>query len=188
MSPANLVSTCLAEKIQEARQKLSRAEMRAALYMRNHPQDVLFESVATLGNLSGTSDATVVRAIQALGYRGFADLKRELGRELVTTVEPSERLHERIERDRERRKGPLAAVFEEAVARLEQTRDAILPETIGAAAEILDGAKRIYTWGLGASSHEAVYAALRLRRLGLKAISLTHTGFHLSDELLLTGC
>jgi DNA-binding MurR/RpiR family transcriptional regulator len=174
-----------AARVSAARQSLSRAELHAAVYMKDHPQDVLFESVSTLGKLSKTSDATVVRAIQSLGYRGFADLKRELGRELVATVAPSDRLQERLERSRVHQQSTIATVVEEAIARLEQTRDAVSPEAFQSALEILSTAHTVFTWGLGASSHEAQYAALRLRRLGQRSVALSATGFHLGDELLL---
>ncbi|WP_412065858.1 MurR/RpiR family transcriptional regulator [Rhizobium sp. SYY.PMSO] len=177
----------LKARIQAARPQLSPAELRAVLYLRDHPQDVLFENVATLGSLSQTSDATVVRAVQTLGYKGISELKRELGRDLITKTAPAERLHSRLERNREHQRDPITAVFDESLARLEQARDSIQLDTIVAAANLLAGAVRVYTWGLGASSHEASYAALRLRRLGIGAYHLASTGFHLGDELLLIG-
>jgi DNA-binding MurR/RpiR family transcriptional regulator len=172
-------------RFRAARGTLSRAELRAATFMVEHPHDVLFETAGTLGRASRTSDATVVRSVQALGYEGLSELKRELGRELVLTVAPAERLHERLKRSRETPGGFMNALFDDAVRRLKQTQEGLSPESFDRAVQTIVAGETIFTWGLGSSSQEAQYAALRLRRLGYRAITLTSTGFHLSDEMLL---
>lgn len=175
----------LAARVYAARARLSPAELRTANYMVANPQEVLFETAETIGIGSKSSDATVVRTVQSLGYKGLQELKRELAHELSLRTDPAERLQERLHRTRDHSSGFMKAVFEEAATRLHQIQETLDPYAFQAAVDLLFEAGSIYTWGLGSVSHEAQYAALRLRRLGLRAFLLNATGFNLGDELLL---
>ena len=71
------------------------------------PERVLYLSAAELGQLSKTSNATVIRTVQALGYSGLAELK-----DLVAAPSRQERLRSRIElRDVSRRLGVIQHVL-----------------------------------------------------------------------------
>lgn len=175
----------LAARVYAARAKLSPAELRTANYMIANPQEVLFETAETIGAGSKSSDATVVRTVQSLGYKGLQELKRELAHELSLRTDPADRLQERLHRTREHSAGFMNAVFEEAATRLRQIQETLDPHAFQAAVDLLLQAGSIYTWGLGSVSHEAQYAALRLRRLGLRAFLINSTGFNLGDDLLL---
>jgi DNA-binding MurR/RpiR family transcriptional regulator len=49
-----------------------------ARFIDENREIVLASSAAALGDRTGTSDATVVRTIQALGFAGLGDLKRAI--------------------------------------------------------------------------------------------------------------
>jgi hypothetical protein len=58
--------------------QLGAAGRRVARFIDENRQIVLASSAAALGERIGTSDATVVRTIQALGFAGLGDLKRAI--------------------------------------------------------------------------------------------------------------
>ncbi|NED79610.1 transcriptional regulator, partial [Streptomyces sp. SID11233] len=77
--------------------QLSASERAVAQYLTGAPpQRLLFASAAQLGTASGTSNATVVRALQRLGYGGLPALKRDLAADFTAAVSPEERLKQRV--------------------------------------------------------------------------------------------
>ncbi len=153
--------------------------------MVENPHEVLFDTAEQIGAGSKTSDATVVRTVQSLGYKGLQELKRELAHELSLRVDPAERLQDRLQRTRENADGFLRIVFQDAAERLAQIQDSLDISAVTSAIDLLLRANTIYTWGLGSLSSEAQYAALRLKRLGRRAFLIPATGFNLGDDLLL---
>ena len=68
----------LDQLLRRADQPLGAAGRRVARFIDENRQIVLASSAAALGDRIGTSDATVVRTIQALGFAGLGDLKRAI--------------------------------------------------------------------------------------------------------------
>ena len=60
------------------------------------PQELLYLSAQELGTATKTSNATVIRTLQALGYAGLAELKDQVAAPFTTTHR-QERLRNRIE-------------------------------------------------------------------------------------------
>jgi DNA-binding MurR/RpiR family transcriptional regulator len=145
---------------------------------------VIASSAATLAASIGTSDATIIRAVQALGFGGLPELKRSL----VASVEHRSTLAEDMRRT-------LAEVGDDASKALDlvltthrsalndlqstQVRSAFI-----AAVTILHRAARIVVFGLGRSAQLAGYVAILLIRNGRRAYILDATGITLADQLL----
>lgn len=163
---------------------LSPAERQVAEYLRNHVQDVPFATAEQLGVAAGTSDATVVRTAKALGYTGLPELKRELGRHFVDSSRPSAVRRRATSGDAG---ATLDQIFDEAVDRLQQTRQLVDGAAFTRAVELLVGAREVTAFGVGASGLAARHLALRLGRLGYRARVAAATGFQLADELLTTA-
>jgi hypothetical protein len=68
----------LDQLLRRANQQLGAAGRRVARFISENRQVVLASSAAALGDRTGTSDATVVRTIQTLGFAGLGDLKRAI--------------------------------------------------------------------------------------------------------------
>ena len=77
-------SPALVLKILNMMQSLSKSEQAVATYITQHPEEVVYLSVAALAENSGVSDPTVVRACQKLGFTGYQDLKVTLAQEFWT--------------------------------------------------------------------------------------------------------
>src|SRR5262249_33634261 len=132
----------------------------------------------------GTSDATVVRAAQSLGYSGLPELKRELVDALRSRVTPALRLGRSLEEVGAQPEAALDYVLSLHIEVLEEARRTVQPAAFLKAVQLLHQAERVLIFGVGPSAPVAEYVALRLARMGRAALTLTATGFTLADTLL----
>lgn len=79
------------ERLKKKRATLSPGLLAVADYIDKHRHAVLAKSALEIGRELGTSDATVIRAIQALGFEGLIDLKDTLESHLGETDSPSKK-------------------------------------------------------------------------------------------------
>ena len=173
----------LADRIGRRIGELSAAERRVAEYLWKHPGMIVLSTAGELGTLSGTSDATVIRTVKALGYSGLPELKRAVGRDVVSDT-PATRLRKRVEQAGGDTASLLDELLAESVDRLTETRRLLAEPAFTAAVELLAGANAVLGYGLGVSELPVRYLATRLQRLGRRARSTSATGFRLADELL----
>src|SRR3979411_1059425 len=82
----------LAERVAARLTDLSPTERRVASFLVEHAEEAAFVSAAEMAGQLGTSDATVVRTVQSLGYAGLPELKRELVNALKSRATPALRL------------------------------------------------------------------------------------------------
>ena len=68
----------LSARISRLGGSLGAAGQRVAHFIARNPAAALASSAVDLAASAGTSDATVIRTVQALGYPGLADLKQAL--------------------------------------------------------------------------------------------------------------
>jgi DNA-binding MurR/RpiR family transcriptional regulator len=147
-------------------------------------EHLLFVSAIDLGHASRTSNATVIRTLQALGYSGLPELKSKVAAPFTNATRPELRARQRIEASG----GDLPNVWErvhaESLDRIEFMRTSVDPESYGYAVELLLNANHIITYGFGASSIAAQHLALKIGRLGRRARCIESAGFPFADDLL----
>ncbi len=172
------------ERLQERGAKLSAAAYRVARFIDQNRPAVLASSAAEIAARIGTSDASVIRAVQALGFSGLPDLKRSLTTALEDRSTPADDLRRTIAEVG----GDVAAAIDlvldaqrQAVEalRLKDPRAAVLR-----AVDVLNRQERIVVFGIGPSAPMADYATFLLRRDGRRARALNTTGIALADQLL----
>lgn len=174
--------------VAQAQARLSPAARRVARFIAENRALTLASSAADLASRIGTSDATVVRAVQAMGFGGLPELKRMLAATLtVTSATPAEAMRR-----------TLAEAGEEAGAAIDLAIDAqreaiaalAAPDaraTLRQAAAALHPARRILVFGIGPSAALARYVATLLGRAGRAARALDASGIALADQLLDLG-
>lgn len=148
---------------------------------------LLYASAAELGTQSRTSNASVVRTLQKLGYSGLSQLKQEIAAPFSSSVAPEIRLKTRIEQVGQDLARIQQETWDEAAALVELARESNDDGAFSDAIGSLLQAERIACYGLGSSGIAAEHLALRLRRAGLTARRLHGDGFRLADELLELG-
>ncbi len=174
----------LRERVATRLADLSPSEVRVASFIQEHAQDVAFLSVNDLARLLESSDATVVRTAQALGYAGFPDLRRELIEAVRGRATPAVRLGRGLDSVSDSTGSLLDQALAAQVELLQQARGTIRPEAFNQAVDIILQADRTLTYGLEAAGHLAQIFALRLRRVGHEALSISASGMGLADTLL----
>lgn len=153
------------ERVRAHSVSLSAAEQRVARVVLADPVGVVHLSVTDLAERAGSSPATVVRFCQALGLRGFQDLKLALARESIPVAQ---QLLDEIEAD----DGPVevtSKVLSGAASALQAAAQSIDAQALGRTATQLGQARRIVFAAVGTSAPLAADVAYRLTTLGLDA-------------------
>lgn len=147
------------------------ARRKVIAYVLRAPEEVIHLSVTELSKLAGTSEASIVRLFQELGYKGYQDFKIQL----------SQTLHQRSQRlERDIAPGDTSAavaasVFGMAVKTLQDTLQVLEVAPLDEAVRLLAGARRIEFIGLEGSGVVALDAYQELARLGVP-VGASHDG------------
>ena len=131
---------------------LGQSEGAVARVILERPTEIPQWSTQELATAAGTSAATVIRACQRLGFRGFQHLRLELAREGAPAEEAPGDL--------------VSQVFDSAREALALGRDAVSREALAAAAGLLAGARRVIFTANGFSAPPLQDAAMRFATLG----------------------
>lgn len=135
---------------------LGQREGAVARVILSRPAEVPQWSTAELAAAAGTSTATVIRACQSLGFRGFQHLRLELARAGTPDTDPALAVTG----------DPVHDAFESARAALLVGRDAIDRAALADAATLLAGATRVVCTANGFSAPPLQDAAMRLATIG----------------------
>jgi DNA-binding MurR/RpiR family transcriptional regulator len=172
---------------QRANQHLGEAGRRVVRFIDENRQTVLASSAAALGSYVGTSDATVVRTIQALGFTGLGDLKRAILKSNDKVSTPADHMRRTLA-DLEKTTGQafdsVLQAHSDGLAVLNSER---CRAQIAAAVGLLDAADRIAVFGIGPSAALARYVSISLARCGRPSRTISATGSMLADQLLDLG-
>lgn len=172
------------DRLKRRRATLSPSLLNVLDYIDGNRHAILGKSALEIGFAAGTSDATVIRAIQALGFQGLVDLKDTLEAWLGETDSPVEKMAAttgEIDRNAD-------AAIDFAIADQTHAMQALAaPENrraMSGAIELLRDAVRIGVFGIGASGIFATYAARAFQRHGFPAYELNRTGIALAEQML----
>lgn len=178
------VSASLDERIAASRPALSPAEEKVASFLAEHREEAVFLSAAEIARRLDTSDATVIRAVQSLGYGGLPALKSELQEALRPRATPTLRLGRSLEELGDDPDAILEHVLAAEVELVQDARTTLRPADFRRAIDLIERAERVVVQGVGPNASLAEYFALRLNRLRKSAIALTARGLGLADGLL----
>jgi len=151
------------------------------------PERLLYLSAAELGQASKTSNATVVRTLQSLGYAGLAELKDLVAAPFQHPSRREERLRNRMEATGGDPKQVWERVVTEAIERIEDLNEHLSMDAFEEAVRLTLDAREVVTYGFGANYLAAEALTLKLRRFGLRSRSIQTAGFRLADDLIGVG-
>jgi len=170
--------------LRRANEQLGAAGRRVVRFISENRQFVLASSAAVLGNRTGTSDATVVRTVQALGFAGLGDLKRAILNSMSQVSTPADDMRRTL-RDLEKSTGhALDAVLQAHADGLAILKSDQCRAQIAAGVRALDASSRIAVFGIGPSAALATYVSILLARCGRRSRTINATGSMLADQLL----
>ncbi|MFO7689881.1 MAG: MurR/RpiR family transcriptional regulator [Cryobacterium sp.] len=152
--PPRLADGTVLMRVRAALPLLGPSERRVAQVILERPGAVTEWSTAELATRAGTSTATVVRACQNLGFRGFQHLRLEVARAAPTEGAPAPDAH------------PLDRVFADAADAIVLGRNSVDLAAVDAAGDVLATARRLVLVGTGFSAPPLQDAAMRFATLG----------------------
>jgi DNA-binding MurR/RpiR family transcriptional regulator len=170
--------------LRAANPRLGAAGNRVVRFIDENRELTLASSAAMLGDLTRTSDATVVRTIQVLGFGGLADLKRAILDALGQDSNPANDMRRTLEALQKSTGRALDSVIQAHADGLAVIRSRACAAQIAAGVQALDAAERIAIFGVGPSAALATYVSTLLGRCGRRSRTLNATGSMLADQLL----
>lgn len=169
----------LLRKLHVMREEVGAASVRIIDTILASPEEFLRWTIADLSAVSNSSEATVVRLVQGLGFKSYQDFKLKLSRTLASSeregtaasiqpFDPPEQV--------------LHKVFEASLMSLRDTLEHLEPEAFVKVTEVLAQARRIELVGMGSSGWVAQDAHQRFVRLGLLC------GVHTDPDAIASVC
>jgi len=171
----------LLTRLRASLEDLSPVQRRVAQYVLDHPDTTIYHSVTELSEATRSSEGSIIRFCQDLGFSGFQEFKLTLAVEL----DPPSRAPRAGGRGSGRQPGSTGAdavpvgdnvmsqLASNASAALHDTANLFELEAFNAVAQRLAAASHVDIYGVGASGVVAQYFAYKLLRLGLTVQAFT---------------
>ncbi len=172
------------ERLKSRRGSLSPRLVSVVDYIDQHRHAVLGKSALEIAAETMTSDATVIRAIQALGFEGLIDLKDTLEAHIGETDSPSEKMAATTEALDSGADTAIDFVIDDHRKAMAALAEPPGREGLKQAVPLLLKARAIGVFGIGASGIIASYAARLFQRNGCRSYALNATGIALAGQLL----
>ncbi len=172
------------ERLRHRKHLLSPRLYTIAMYIDQHRSAVLNQTAIEIAAETHTSDASVVRAIQALGFSGLRDLKNVLTSYLGQALSPAAKMASTINALKPDVNASIDFVLEGYRVACETLADENNRRALAQATALLQGAARVAVFGLGASAILAEYTARQFNRNGTPAYVLNRTGLSLNEQLI----
>ncbi|MGD6815991.1 MurR/RpiR family transcriptional regulator [Metabacillus sp. 84] len=155
--------------IQQTIGRLPGSERKIAQYILDHPHEAVNSTVSQISVSSGTSGAAVVRLCKSLGLKGFQDLKLRIAGDLLKPAEhgyrdiaPGESLY-----------STAMKTASNSVQAITDTSEIIDFTQLEIAVQLLNEAKTVHFFGVGASGIVAADAQQKLLRISKNATSFS---------------
>ena len=170
-------------RIQGSYTSLRAAEQRVADFVLKNAEGLIYMTVTELAERTQTSESTVVRLCQKIGYKGYQEFKIVLARDLV---EPTDAIYERIE-PHDDLAAIKAKVFTANAQALQDTLEVLVDAELCRAIDAIASATRVEIYGVGGSASIALDAYHKCLKLGVPAIALTDSDMMGMSASLLRG-
>jgi DNA-binding MurR/RpiR family transcriptional regulator len=171
-------------RIQGTYSSLRTAEQRVADFILKHAEELIYLTVTELAERTQTSESTVVRLCQKIGYKGYQEFKIMLARDLVG---PTETVYEQIAAT-DALPALKAKVFQANAQALKDTIEVLSDDELERAVDAIANARRVEVYGIGGSAPLALDAYHKFMKLGIAAVALSDSDLMaMSSSLLAPG-
>ncbi|WP_393970195.1 MurR/RpiR family transcriptional regulator [Kluyvera intermedia] len=174
----------LGERLKSRSAQLSPRLLRVVNWIDNNREAVLDHTALEIAHATQTSDATVVRAIQALGFAGLRDLKHTLQHWFGPTITSSEKMASTVGALTSDVNASIDFVLEGHLRACEMLASTENRAAIAQAVALITDARQVALFGIGASGILSEYTARLFSRIGLPSYVLNRTGFSLAEQLV----
>lgn len=177
----------ITERIKKNYDNLTKTQRKIAKYINEHQKQIPSMSVQELAKCINTSDATIIRFAQTLGYKGYLDMRAALKEELNEYYAPNSRFRRTTLQEYEnspRRAKTLADIVADNDMKCHkefyETFDRSL---ILQVADKINEAKTVHIIGFGTDSLPATFLDWYLGLMGYKTACYTDGGFAASKRI-----
>ncbi|MFT6712707.1 MAG: RpiR family carbohydrate utilization transcriptional regulator [Arenicella sp.] len=151
--------------------RLSKSDIKLAHIVQNDPSSVIHLSIASLAKLAGVSEPTVNRFCHKFSCDGYPDFKLRLAQEISSS---GQLFVENMDRDDDAAM-VIKKILSSIQTSMQSLANAIDPDVLNDAAEIIASCKSVNFFGMGASGSVALDAQHKFFRFGIPVIA--HTDF-----------
>ncbi|MEM1484540.1 MurR/RpiR family transcriptional regulator [Oscillospiraceae bacterium PP1C4] len=152
------------DNINESYERMFAVEKKVADYILNNPGRVVETNVSELAELSGASDATVIRMCKRIGYEGYSQMKiklsHDLGKDRMIQLQSGKQNPDTIN-----------DVFQIMISNLSHMAEHLDMELILKCVQVIKSSRTIHVVASGNTIPIAMDLSFRLERLGIRAIS-----------------
>lgn len=163
---------------------LSLGLQQVLLYIDQYRALVIESTALEIAAATQTSDATVVRAIQAIGFSGLRELKSVLEQWFDPPLSSADKMDTTLSHLAEDVNQSIDYVVEGHLAAAQALGGGENRQAIAQAVSLLVNARQLAIFGINASGILAEYAARLFHRNGLPALPLNRSGIGLAEQLL----
>lgn len=171
------------ERLRSRTTQLSPRLLAVVNWIDDNREAVLDHTAMEIAAATQTSDATVVRAIQALGFAGLRDLKQTLQHWFGPTITSSEKMASTVGALTSDVNSSIDFVLEGHLRACEMLANIENRSAIAQAVALLGDARQVALFGIGASGILTEYTARLFSRIGLPSYVLNRTGFSLAEQI-----
>ena len=179
IEPVNVTGCFI--RIQGTYSSLRTAEQRVADFILKHAEELIYLTVTELAERTQTSESTVVRLCQKIGYKGYQEFKIMLARDLVG---PTETVYEQID-STDSLEALKSKIFQANAQALKDTIEVLSDEELRRAVEALATARRLEVYGIGGSAPLAFDAYHKFMKLGIPTVWLNDSDLMAMSSSLL---
>lgn len=152
--------------IQSFYPSFSKQEKKIAKFFIEQSNLVSYMSLQEITKKIKVSEATIVRFVKKIGYKGFIDFKLEIAKE--NPVEEAENVDDYIE-----------VIHNNINKTINSTKELINKDDINSAIKLIEISNKLYIYGLGASGVAAIEMQNRLLRYGKFSTAITDSHFQI---------
>lgn len=174
----------LGERYRSRAPTLSSSLQAVARYIHDHREVVMDATALEIADATNTSDATVVRAVQALGFAGLRDLKTTLNAWFGPAMNSEEKMSATVSE----LSCDINSGIDFVLSGHKRACDALSEphnrEAVAKAVTHLIDARQVALFGINASGILADYSARLFTRIGIPAVTLNRSGIALAEQLI----
>lgn len=163
-------------------EKLSPNQKLLAKHISDNYQQVAFETIKQLSAAAGVSEATIVRFVKALGYKGYPAFQKEIRRMVRADLKGNER-YNLAYHYKDEQNGPLARTLNKELENLTHLQETFDAAEFKKAVQMIKIARDILVVGPRSTASLAYHFAFGLTKLELKVFRITTINSELFDRL-----
>lgn len=169
-------------RMQREYAEMNAKEKQLCEYIQANNRDVIHMSITELAERCSTSEASLVRLSQKLGYKGFQAMKINIAQDVI---EPSMQIYEELSKD-DTIPTIIEKLFRSDTRALADTLEVLDKQSVEKAVDLILGARTLLFYGVGGSGIIALDGQHKFIRIGYLPLAFTDSNIQTMAAAVLT--